>query len=174
MDYHALPIGKNYPDKVNAVIENPQGTHNKYEFDEELNAIKLDRVLHSPFFYPADYGFIPETLGGDGDPLDIFVLTDSPVFSGCVLETRPIGVLIMEDESGQDEKILAVPTKNPHYNHIAKLEDVPESYTKEISHFLEQYKALEPNKWVKVKGWESKEKAFELIKTAHENYKKGK
>ncbi len=174
MNYKSLPIGEKYPERVTAVIENPKGTHNKYELDEELNVIKLDRVLHTAMFWPFDYGFIPQTLSGDGDPLDVMVLTDSPTFPGCVVEIRPIGVLITEDEKGQDEKLLAVQTKNPHYSEIDSLEKVPAHILKEIAHFYEEMKKLEPGKWVKVKGWEPKEKALTIIREAHENYTKKK
>src|SRR3989344_9089629 len=166
MNYKSLPIGEKYPEKVNSVIEIPRGGRNKYELDEELGMLKLDRVLQSPMFYPADYGFIPQTLAGDGDPLDILILTDSPVFPGCMVEARPIGLLKTEDEKGQDEKILAVPAKNPHYNNIDSLEKVEPHILKEIEHFFTEAKKLEPGKWAKVHGWEGKEKAHAMIKEA--------
>ena len=116
-----ITLGDKSPKVVNAIVEIVKQTSNKYEYDENLDIIKLDRVLHSPMFYPVDYGFIPETRSKDGDHLDVMIMTDSPVFTGCLLEVRPVGVLIMSDEHGVDEKILAVPLKNPNYNHIEKL-----------------------------------------------------
>lgn len=160
--YNSLLIGSKSPEIVNAFIEIPKGTYNKYEFDKSMEVIKLDRVLHSPFFYPVDYGFIPQTKAEDGDDLDIMVLTDSPTFPGCLLEVVPVGILNMTDDKGPDSKILAVPLKNPHYQNIKDLKDIEPSILNEIQHFFEQYKKLE-NKTVTVHGWESKSKALELI-----------
>ncbi|KKS64054.1 MAG: Inorganic pyrophosphatase [Parcubacteria group bacterium GW2011_GWB1_42_6] len=171
MSYHNIPIGKKAPEILNAVIEIPKGSHNKYEFDEELEVMKLDRVLHSPFFYATDYGFIPETRAKDGDHLDAMILTDSPVFCGCMMEIRPIGLFKMIDGGEEDHKILAVPHKNPHYKNIDDIKDIEPHVLKEIEHFFDQYKKLE-DKTVQVLGWESKEKAIEMIKETMQAYKK--
>jgi inorganic pyrophosphatase len=164
-----ITVGEKSPEIVNAIIEIAQKTSNKYEYDEELDIIKLDRVLHSPMYYPVDYGFIPGTRSKDGDHLDIMVMTDSPVFTGCLMEARPIGLFVMEDEKGQDEKILAVPAKNPNFNHIQSLDDVSPHFLKEISHFFQEYKRLE-NKEVSVKGWLGRDEAYKLIKESCEVY----
>ena len=171
MNFHSIPIGDKYPNVLNAIIEIPKGGHNKYEYDEKLNLIKLDRVLHSPLFYPADYGFIPETRAEDGDHVDVLVVTDSPVFSGCLLEVRPIGVLKMSDEHGVDDKLLAVPLHNPHFKKVETLDDLDEHILKEIVHFFEQYKKLE-EKEVKVTGWGTKEEALALIHSTNIKYMK--
>lgn len=161
--YSDITVGDQSPKIVNAIIEIPKNTSNKYEYDEKLDIIKLDRVLHSPMFYPVDYGFIPDTRSKDGDHLDVMVITQSPVFIGCLLEVRPIGVLIMTDENGDDEKILAVPLKNPNYNEMQKLSDVPEHLLKELIHFFTEYKRLEDGKDVTVKGWLGRKEAYEII-----------
>ena len=168
----SIIIGENSPKVVNAIIEIVKQTSNKYEYDEKLDIIKLDRVLHSPMYYPVDYGFIPETRSKDGDHLDVMVMTDSPVFTGCLLEVRPLGVLIMSDEQGDDEKILAVPLKNPVYDQIQKLADVPEHFLKELVHFFSEYKRLE-NKAdnVHVKGWLNRQAAYEIIRESNRVYK---
>jgi inorganic pyrophosphatase len=166
-----ITLGHKSPKIVNAIIEIVKQTSNKYEYDEELDIIKLDRVLHSPMFYPVDYGFIPETRSKDGDHLDVMVLTNSPVFAGCLLEVRPVGVLIMSDEKGEDEKILAVPLKNPTYDEIKKLSDVPEHSLKELIHFFTEYKRLESNKDVTVKGWLGRKEAYDIIRESAKVYK---
>jgi inorganic pyrophosphatase len=169
MSLHNIPIGEKQPEIINAVIEIPKGSNNKYEFDEELGVIKLDRVLHSPMFYPVDYGFIPETRSDDGDHLDVLVITDNPTFSGCLMEVRPIAVLKMSDQGELDDKILAVAKANPRFAHIQTEKDISEHILKEISHFFEAYKTLE-NKKVEIIGWESKEKAMESINKAYQTY----
>ncbi|WP_024786754.1 MULTISPECIES: inorganic diphosphatase [unclassified Lebetimonas] len=159
---------------VNAVIEIPQRSNIKYEIDKVSGAVCLDRILYGSQFYPANYGFIPNTLADDGDPIDILVLSTESVVPGCVIKSKVIGVLIMEDENGQDEKIVAVPvTKlDPQMAKINSLEDLPEIKLNQIKHFFETYKDLEPGKWVKVTGFEGKEKAMELINKAIQNYNK--
>src|SRR5438874_9747419 len=117
-DYTKLPIGDHAPDKVNAVIEIPQGSVNKYEYDKQLQVFRLDRTLHSPVHYPGDYGFIPSTLALDGDPLDVLVLVEAPSFPGCVIEVRPIGVLRMIDKGERDSKVLAVSAGDPRYAEV--------------------------------------------------------
>ena len=171
MNYHSLSIGPNYPESFNMVVEIAKSGHNKYQYDETSGVIKLDRVLHSPMFYPVDYGFIPETRSADGDHLDALVLTDSPTFPGCVLEARAVGLLHMIDGGEADEKILAVPVKNPRYKNIKTMDDLEPHILDEIKHFFEQYKKLE-KKEVEVKNWESRENALAALKEAHENFKK--
>jgi inorganic pyrophosphatase len=145
------------------VIEIPKGSRNKYEVDHETGRVFLDRVLFTSFVYPVDYGFFENTLGGDGDPLDALVLLEYPVFPGVGVKVRPVGVLKMSDEAGMDEKIVAVPFKDPRWAHIQELEDVPEQIRNELEHFFARYKDLEPGKWVKVEGWDSREAAEQLV-----------
>jgi inorganic pyrophosphatase len=145
------------------VIEIPKGSRNKYEVDHETGRVFLDRVLFTSFVYPVDYGFFENTLGGDGDPLDALVLLEYPVFPGVGVKVRPVGVLKMSDEAGMDEKIIAVPFKDPRWAHIQELEDVPEQIRNELEHFFARYKDLEPGKWVKVEGWDSREAAEQLV-----------
>ena len=166
-----ITLGENSPKIINAIVEIVKQTSNKYEYDEKLDIIKLDRVLHSPMYYPVDYGFIPETRSQDGDHLDVMIMTDSPVFTGCLLEVRPLGVLIMSDEEGDDEKILAVPLKNPVYDQIQKISDVPEHFLKELVHFFTEYKRLEKGKDVVVKGWLNRKAAYEIIRESNRVYK---
>ena len=166
----SIHIGHQSPQIINAIVEIAKETHNKYEYDEELDIIKLDRVLHSPMHYPVDYGFIPETRSKDGDHLDVMIITNSPVFTGCLIEVRPIGVLVMTDEAGDDEKILAVPLKNPNYDHIKSLKDVEPHFLKELTHFFTEYKRLE-NKDVTVKDWMGKTEAYKIIRQSIKVYK---
>lgn len=151
--------------KLNIFIENPKGTSNKYELDKESGRIMLDRALYSSVFWPFEYGFIENTLSEDGDPLDAVVLVNEPTFPGCVIPCKIIGMLNMEDESGIDYKIIAVPDDkiDPRFKHINSIDDLTEHQRKEIQEFFEVYKRLEPNKWVKVTGFESKETAEQII-----------
>ena len=128
---------------VDAFIEIPTGSQNKYEYDKELGVFRLDRVLYSPMHYPAEYGYLQNTLAKDGDPLDILVLTTFPTFPGCVIRSRVIGVLIMSDDKGEDEKLLAVPVDDPRWDEVCSLDDVPQHILKEIEHFFKVYKDLE-------------------------------
>lgn len=162
MSLAKVEIGELAPDVVNAIIEIPKGSSNKYEIDVETGVVRLDRVLYSPLFYPYDYGFIPQTVYTDGDPLDLLVLISHPTFPGCVVEVRPIGILGMRDEKGRDDKVLAVATRDPRFSGIMSLEDMGEHTRKEIVHFFEVYKELE-DKTVEVLGWEGAETAKELI-----------
>ena len=166
-----LTIGSKAPEVCQAVIEVPRGSQNKYEFDKEQGIVKLDRVLFSPMFYPADYGFFPETLGGDGDPLDVLVMVTNPLFPGVAVDVRPIGVLIMSDDKGEDEKVLAVAKDDPRFKHINDLNDVPQHIRDEISFFFESYKILEKKKTV-IEGWKDAAEAKRLITEAMANYKK--
>jgi inorganic pyrophosphatase len=154
-----------------AVIEIPRGSRNKYEVDHETGRVHLDRVLFTPFVYPVDYGYFDKTLGGDGDPLDALVLLEFPVFPGVVVNVRAVGVLPMEDDGGIDEKILCVPAKDPRWDHIQDIADVPAQTKNEIEHFFTHYKDLEPGKWVKCGSWANKAEAERLIAEAKANYK---
>jgi inorganic pyrophosphatase len=156
---------------IEAVIEIPRGSRNKYEVDHETGRVHLDRVLYTPFVYPVDYGYFDKTLGGDGDPLDALVLLEFPVFPGVVVNVRAVGVLPMEDDGGMDEKILCVPAKDKRWEHIQDINDVPQQTKNEIAHFFEHYKDLEPGKWVKLGEWANKAEAERLIAEAKANYK---
>ena len=160
------------PNKVKAIIEIPYGSNIKYELDKESGAIVVDRVMYSAMFYPANYGFVPNTLANDGDPADILVLTEYPIAPGSVINCRLIGVLIMEDEAGMDEKLLAVPTSkiDPIFEKIQTLEDLPEATLNKIKNFFETYKMLEPDKWVKVTGFKGRKDATEILEKAIDNY----
>lgn len=154
---------------VNVLIEIPKGSRNKYEYDKSKGVIKFDRMLFSAVHYPSDYGFIPETLGEDGDPSDALVLVWEPTFPGCLIEAKPIGLFKMTDEKGPDEKILCVPLGDPHWNHIEKLEDLHPHLLKEIEHFFAIYKELEEKK-TGVEGWADKKMALEVIKKSKQRY----
>lgn len=166
-----LSPGPSVPEVVYAVIEIPKGSRNKYEYDKDMEAFALDRVLYSPFHYPAEYGIIPQTLWDDGDPMDIIVLMDQPTFPGCVIETRPIGIMRMIDGDDHDDKILGVPINDPRCNDINDINDVSSHLLDEIAHFFKEYKHLE-GKVTEVKGWENAEKAIEAIEHSIELYKK--
>ena len=141
----SLPVGDKAPEVVHMVIEVPRGSGNKYEYDPDLGAIKLDRVLPGAQFYPGDYGFIPSTLAEDGDPLDGLVLSTYPLLPGVVVEVRVVGLLLMEDEKGGDAKVIGVVAEDQRLDHIQDIGDVPEGVKQEIQHFFETYKALEAN-----------------------------
>lgn len=155
---------------VNVMIEIPKGCRNKYEYDKKRNVIKFDRMLFSAVHYPSDYGYIPDTLAEDGDPLDALVLVWEPTFPGCFIEARPVGLFKMRDEKGPDEKILCVPLLDPLWNHINSLEDVPPHLLKEIEHFFSVYKDLEEKK-VGVDGWDDRDFAIKVIKRAEERFR---
>lgn len=144
------------------LIEIPKGSRNKYEYDFKLRKIRYDRMLFSSMMYPADYGFIPETLALDGDPLDVLVLVTEPTFPGCVMEVKPIGVFHMADEKGPDEKIICVPVSDPVWNKLTDLSDMNPHLLKEIEHFFQVYKDLEQKK-VDVEGWGDVNEAKEII-----------
>ena len=162
MNLTAVPLGPDAPNRVNVIVEIPKGSTNKYEIDPNTGIIRLDRFLFSPLFYPCDYGYIPQTLYSDGDAIDALVLLTHPTFPGCVVESRPIGVLKMSDEKGQDDKIICVASKDPRFSEVEALEDVSEHMRREIVHFFEVYKALE-EKSVDVLGWESIREAHRII-----------
>ncbi|AOW47294.1 MULTISPECIES: inorganic diphosphatase [Acetobacter] len=170
MDVSKLSPGKDVPFDINVVIEIPQGSSVKYEIDKESGALVVDRFLFTPMAYPTAYGFIPNTLAADGDPTDALVLTPHNVVPGCVIRARPIGVLKMEDESGQDEKIICVPHDkvHPQFTKVESVSDLPEITVQAIEHFFTRYKDLEKGKWVKVTGWGTKEEAGAFIVKALE------
>jgi inorganic pyrophosphatase len=166
MDVSKIPPGRNPPDEIHVVIEIPEGgVPVKYEFDQVSGAMFVSRFLHTAMFYPANYGFIPNTLSEDGDPCDAMVLSEVAVVPGAVIRCRPVGALLMEDEHGVDEKILAVPVDelNPYYDGIEELTDVPPILREKIDHFFRHYKELEKGKWVKVTGWVDRSSARKLI-----------
>lgn len=161
-------IGPEAPEIVNAVVEIPKGSRNKYEYDFEAGVMKLDRVLASSTVYPADYGFVPETLSDDGDTLDVLILITEPTFPGCVVRMRPVGMLHMVDDKGGDDKIVGVADDDPRMANVRDISDLDEHTKNEIAHFFEVYKQLE-NKEVKTNGWSGKTVALEKIKTAMKN-----
>ncbi|WP_263411190.1 inorganic diphosphatase [Terriglobus tenax] len=173
VDYLGLPIGDKSPESVTAVIEIPLEGIKKYEYDKKLGVFRLDRNLYSPVHYPGDYGFIPSTLGDDGDPLDILVLVDTPSFPGCVMDARPIGMLEMIDGGEGDEKILAVGEGNPRYNDVNDFSQIYPHILKEITHFFSIYKDLE-GKRVEINGWKDAAAAKAKILECAAAFKKGK
>jgi inorganic pyrophosphatase len=168
-NYLTLPIGPKSPEIVTAVIEIPYEGSSKYEYDKKLNVFRLDRNLYSPVHYPGDYGFIPSTLGDDGDPLDVLVLVDSASFPGCVMDVRPIGCLEMIDQGEGDEKILCVGDGNPRYNDVVNYSQIYPHMLKEITHFFSIYKDLE-GKSVEVRGWRDTQFAHDKIREAQQNF----
>ncbi len=170
MDVSKISIGKAPPSDINVVIEIPQGSQVKYEVDKESGAVVVDRFLFTPMAYPAAYGFIPGTLADDGDPADVLVLAPAAMVPGAVIRVRPIGMLQMEDESGQDEKIICVPHDKISlmYTDVQAVEDLPAIVRQQIEHFFTRYKDLEPGKWVKVTGWADKAAAEAVIVKAIE------
>jgi inorganic pyrophosphatase len=169
--YHLELINKDFPVKIPAYIEVSKNSRFKYEWDDKLNTLVLDRILHSSVVYPYNYGFFPQTLCDDGDPLDVLVMCDGELLPGSVVFVRPICYMIMEDEKGQDEKVLAVVDKDPRLNEIQTMNDIPKHIIHEITNFFETYKILEKDKWVKVGDWKNKEETLQLIKDSYETYK---
>jgi inorganic pyrophosphatase len=175
MDLSKLSIGRDPPRDVNAVIEISQGGPPvKYEFDKEAGVLTVDRFLHTAMFYPGNYGFVPHTLSADGDPIDVLVVSQVPVVPGVVIRCRPIGALLMEDEGGGDEKIIAVPVDklHPFHSGVETYEDLPVILREQIAHFFQHYKDLEKGKWVTIVRWEGPEAAGKLILEAIERAKK--
>ena len=174
MNFDNVPAGKNIPDDIFVVIEIPANSDPiKYEIDKDSHALFVDRFMATPMFYPANYGYIPNTLGEDCDPLDVLVVTPYPLQPGCVIRARPVGVLHMSDESGQDAKLLAVPHDKltSLYSHVKNARDLPPLLIKQIEHFFENYKDLEQGKWVKIDGWGDVEEARSEITKAVEAYR---
>ena len=158
---------------LDVMIEIPKGSRNKYEYDKKRNQIVFDRMLFSSVHYPSDYGFIPETLALDGDHLDVLVLVYEPTFPGCIIHIRPIGLFVMDDEKGRDEKVLCVPISDPLWNHVFELSQVPPHLLDEIEHFFSIYKDLEQKK-VTIEGWKDCNAAIKVIIASQKRYKDNK
>lgn len=166
MSINNIPAGKKIPDEINVIIEIPANSEPvKYEVDKDTGALLVDRFMATAMFYPCNYGYIPNTLSEDGDPLDVLVPTPYPLINGSVIKCRPVGVLKMEDESGIDAKLIAVPTSKLSviYDDVKEATDLPSLLLQQIEHFFEHYKDLEKGKWVKVKGWANAEEAKQEI-----------
>jgi inorganic pyrophosphatase len=166
MDLSKIPIGPNPPKDLNVLIEIPLGgVPVKYEIDKASGALFVDRFLHTAMFYPGNYGFIPHTLSGDGDPCDVIVVGQVPVVPGAIIRCRPVGALVMEDQAGADEKILAVPVDAlyPFYTGIRSYRDLPSVLCEQIAHFFEHYKDLEKGKWAKILNWVDTAEAEQLV-----------
>jgi inorganic pyrophosphatase len=177
MNLDAIAIGKNPPDDVNVIIEVPIGGEPiKYEMDKKAGALFVDRFLYTAMRYPGNYGFIPHTLSEDGDPCDVIVANTRAIIPGAVMNCRVVGVLLMEDESGQDEKVVAVPASKltQRYDGVANYTDLPAITLKQIEHFFEHYKDLEPGKWVKITRWGDRDEAHRIVREAIERHKAGK
>lgn len=177
MRIDAIRIGKNPPEDINVIIEVAVGGEPiKYEMDKEAGTLFVDRFLYTPMRYPGNYGFVPHTLSSDGDPIDVLVCNTRPLFPGSVINCRPVGVLVMEDDGGGDEKILAVPAPKltQRYDKIVNYSDMPEITLKQIEHFFSHYKDLEPGKWVKLHHWGDAAEAKRLIGEAVTRAKHGK
>jgi inorganic pyrophosphatase len=157
-------------DTVNVIVEIPRFSQNKYEYDHDTNTIKLDRHLLVAMGYPAEYGFIPDTLGGDGDPLDALVITEFPTFPGCLIESKILGMCIMTDENGRDEKLICVPGYDKKWKDANDIGDVPKEILDRISHFFTVYKDLDEGKWVKVENYAGREEALKVLEEARENF----
>jgi len=155
---------------VDVIIEIPMGQRNKYEMDHDSGRIRLDRMLFTSTRYPADYGYIEDTLADDGDPLDVLVLLDEPTFPGCLISCRPIGMFRMRDEKGADEKVLCVPARDPRMAHLRDIQDVPEFQRLEIQHFFEVYKAIEPGKSVQAQAWADRSAAEAEIEACRKRF----
>ena len=176
MRLEAIPIGQNPPYDVNVIIEVPIGGEPiKYEMDKEAGTMVVDRFLYTSMRYPGNYGFIPHTLSGDGDPCDVLIANTRAIIPGAVMNVRPVGVLVMEDNAGTDEKIVAVPSSHltQRYDRIQTYADLPEITLKQIEHFFQHYKDLEPGKWVKILHWGGADEARRLIQEAIERARQG-
>ncbi len=174
MRIDAISIGDNPPDDVNVLVEVSMGGQPiKYEMDKDAGALVVDRFLYTPMAYPGNYGFVPHTLSDDGDPIDVLVCNTRELVPGCLINVRPVGVLIMEDNAGQDEKIIAVPSTHVsrRYEMINEYSDLPEITLQQVEHFFEHYKDLEPGKWVKIGGWHGAADARRMIVEAIERAK---
>jgi len=174
MRIDAIKIGKNVPDDVNVIIEVPVGGEPiKYEMDKDAGTLVVDRFLYTPMRYPGNYGFVPHTLSDDGDPVDVLICSTRPVVPGAVMNCRPVGVLVMEDDGGKDEKIIAVPSASisKRYIDIKSYSDLPDITLHQIQHFFEHYKDLEPGKWVRIEGWGDVDVARQMISEAIDRHK---
>ncbi len=168
--WEELETGPNPPEEIYAVVECLKGERNKYEYDKDVPGVVLDRVLHSNVHYPSDYGFIPQSYYDDEDPFDVLVLVEDQTFPGCVIEARPVALMGMDDDGEQDDKVIAVPTEDPRYDHIEDLTDVPQQTLDEIEEFFATYKNLEEGKEVETLGWEDREAAYAAIEHAQDLY----
>ncbi len=167
--WHDLDTGPDTPEIIYVIVEIPKGSRNKYEYGKKLGVIKLDRVLFSSLHYPGDYGLIPRTLYDDGDPLDVLVMVNEPTFSGCVIEARPIGLFKMMDKGQHDDKVLAVPARDPLFQDYKDIHDIPQHFLREVAHFFEVYKDLEGQR-TKPIGWEEAAAAKEAITKSRQFY----
>lgn len=176
MSLQDMSPGKMPPKKMNAIIEIPENGYVKYEIDKETGLLKVDRILHAPMAYPANYGYFPGTLGADGDPLDCVVVCNAPLRPGVLIEVRPIGALLMEDQAGGDEKIICVPRDkiDLYYEKIEYINQLPEILRSKIEYFFQHYKDLQPKKWSKVSGWANRETADKLILESITRFQKHK
>jgi inorganic pyrophosphatase len=169
-NYLYLPLGEKAPHEINVVVEISEGSRNKYEYDKDLDIFRLDRALHSPIFYPGDYGFAPRTLAEDNDPLDILILVTEPTFPGCLVLARPIGVLKMVDEGETDDKIVAVPCGEPEYNEVTAHTQIFPHQLRKISHFFETYKFLE-GKRTSTLGWGDDHEARRIVNECAQRFR---
>ena len=176
MNISKIPAGNHAPDDINVIIEVPQHADPvKYELDKDSHAFFVDRFMHTSMHYPCNYGFVPNTLSDDGDPVDVMVISKFSLITGCVINCRPIAVLHMEDEAGMDAKVLAVPSTKlkPSFDNVTGLADVDDFLLNQIAHFFEHYKDLEPNKWVKVTGWGEVDEARKEVMDSIARYNAG-
>ncbi len=167
--FESIPVGDNVPETFNAVIEIPRGSANKYEYDKDVGAIVLDRVLYSPMFYPVNYGLVPQTAAEDGDEMDALILSSQPIHPGIVVEARTVGLLDMKDEKGIDHKLLGVAKVDPRMNKIQDVDDVEEHFKKETEHFFRVYKELE-EKFSEVTGWRTKQEGQDQLMQDHKRW----
>ncbi len=175
MNIDEIKIGEDTPNVVNVIIEIPaESSPVKYEIEKDSGALVVDRFMSAPIFYPANYGFIPHTLADDGDPMDVLVVTPTPLVHNCVIPARPIGILNMTDEAGEDAKVLAVPAHGLHSasDYIQSYTDLPPLLLEQIEHFFEYYKVLDKDKWVKLDGWDDADAAKKAIMDSIELYNK--
>ena len=168
--FTGLEAGPNPPEEITVVVECLKGDRNKYEYEKDIPGVVLDRVLHSNVHYPADYGFIPRSWYDDDDPLDVLLLVEDPTFPGCVVEARPVALMGMDDDGEQDDKVIAVPSEDPRFDHIEDLVDVPDHLQAEIDEFFRTYKNLEAGKEVETLGWENREAALDAISHSQDLY----
>jgi inorganic pyrophosphatase len=168
--WHDLVSGPAPPDEMNAVIEIPRGSRNKYELHKETGLFQFDRLLYSAVHYPGDYGFFPRTLAGDDDPLDVLVMVTASTFTGCLMVVRPVGVFVMKDEKGVDEKVLAVPVRDPLYDGYRELTDAPPHFLREVEHFFGMYKELEGHA-TQLLGWQDRGAARTIIRESQQRYR---
>ena len=165
-----METGPDAPDVVYAVVECLKGERNKYEYDKDVPGVVLDRVLHSNVHYPSDYGFMPRTYYDDGDPFDVLVLVEDQTFPGCIIEARPVALMGMDDDGEQDDKVIAVPTEDPRYDHVQDVDDLTAQTKAEIAEFFETYKNLEEGKEVETLGWDDAQTAKDAIEHAMDLY----